>query len=477
MRGGDIQEGYLQFNPIQKLSFTLNGGMRDWHPPFLPNAPTEQRSRNLSLAIGWGGIFSLEYGNLTRMDQFASVVAVNGSQRTLRATASARFGAFSISGAAEHGEAMDLLKGTLSGYEAASLSLRADLGSMGAINMYGSSSNGRTLSAGAAGILASGINAQVHLPWRMELQVSSSAQRATLGDYDGSGVWFGQSDIRLDRSFIDGTTIGIRAQVLQRASLYGTPNAAGYFLEVRRPIGMPTGPMREPGRAIGRIRDAATGAPVAGAMVRLGDQAAVTDDEGQVMFRGLTPGVHKVEIDGVMQMHGELLVGDVAVNLAQDMKEPVRFDVSMMRGAAVRALVRRFDPAGGTIGARADSLIDAGVVSNVLVAIMSDRDTVYSATDDKGRLEFGTLRPGSYVLRIRESDIPDHYVFAEEQIPVRVNAGQKVDVEFKVVPQRRAVTFVGSPSTNPGRELRLNPKQQKEFEKQQEQQQIGRAHV
>jgi len=150
MRGGDIQEGYLQFNPIQKLSFTLNGGMRDWHPPFLPNAPTEQRSRNLSLAIGWGGIFSLEYGNLTRMDQFASVVAVNGSQRTLRATASARFGAFSISGAAEHGEAMDLLKGTLSGYEAASLSLRADLGSMGAINMYGSSSNGRTLSAGAA---------------------------------------------------------------------------------------------------------------------------------------------------------------------------------------------------------------------------------------------------------------------------------------------------------------------------------------
>ncbi len=472
LRGGDVQEGYVEFHPIPKLSLTLNGGLRDWHPPFLPNAPTEQKSRNLSVAIGWGGIVSLEYGELTRLDRFESVIAVDGTQRTLRATASARFGAFSISAAAEHGEAIDLMKGAKSGYEAGSLSLRADFGSIGALNMYGSSSNGRTLSAGAAGILASGVNAQLHLPWRLDLQVSSSAQRATLGDYDGSGVWFGQSDIRLDRSFIDGTTIGVRAQLLQRASLYGTPNAAGYFLEVRRPIGMPTGPMREPGRAIGRIRDAATGAPVAGAMVRLGDQAAVTDDEGQVMFRGLTPGTHKVEIDGVMQMHGELLVGDVAVNLTKETKEPVRFAVSMMRGAGVRALVRRFDPAGGTVGSRADSLVDAGVISNVLVAIMSDRDTVYSASDDKGRIEFGTLRPGSYVLKIRDSEIPDHYVFAEEQIPVRVNAGQQVDIEFKVVPQRRTVTFVGPQSGSPKSELRLNPKQQKEFEKQQEQQQL-----
>ena len=53
--------------------------------------------------------------------------------------------------------------------------------------------------------------------------------------------------------------------------------------------------------------------------------------------------------------------------------------------------VRRLEAEGGTLAAGRDSLVDAGAVTNVVVALVSGRDTIYQASDVHGRLDFSGI--------------------------------------------------------------------------------------
>jgi len=443
LRGATTADASVEAHPMSRLTLSLSASGRDWRPPLLPNAPFDQRFSNVTATAAWAGVLSLEYGTLNRRDRTNDSITVDGVQRSLRASTSLRWRGLGATVSAERGIVDDAMTRLHSDYTMLSVSLRADLGAAGVLSAYGTRSSGRTLSSGASGVLSSGANLQLHFPWSMEVFLSASAQRASLGDYDGSGAWLGQADARIDHRFTSGATLGLRAHALQRAAVFGTPNARGLFVEYRVPLRMPTGPSRERGRAVGVVLDAATGQPFAGALVRLGNEAAVTDAHGRVSFRGLAAAVHRVELNATRPAAGALLVGDVEVDTRAGGDKPVQFSVAVARGAEVRAIVRLFDFAGTTVSTRGDSIVDAGVMPNVLVALEGARDTLWQASDERGRLDFGRVPPGNWVLRVRSGDVPEHHAFAVERMALDVRPGEQLNVELRLLPQRRTVTFVG----------------------------------
>jgi hypothetical protein len=354
------------------------------------------------------------------------------------------FGPASLSVSIEHGTVNAEVSAAPRPYTVISVSAQTKLGNAGTLSLFGAHDDGNTLTGATSGVANAGVDLNLHLPFHLELELSTSAQRATLGVFDGSGAWFSQSDARLDYRFTGGQTLSLRERIWQNPLMEGAANARAVYLEFRTPLRLPIGPSRVAGRAEGVIVDAATGRPLAGSLVRIADQAAVTDKDGRVFFSGLAVGPQRVSLDATGAAAGAMLLGDAFIDTRANPSRPVKFALSVARGGTVCVLIRVLGPALGTLSANRDSMVTVGVEPNVLVALTSGRDTIYQSSDDRGRIDFGAVAPGTWTVVAMPGELPEHHVFAKERMEVTVQSGQRSDVELQLVPQQRTITFIGS---------------------------------
>lgn len=445
-RGTTVEDGSLSARVAGKFTVGASGSVRvsNFATP-LQGVPA-QRFSTASVNASYGGIATLEYGFLSRHDDGALTI-VDGTQHGFRATTSLPVGPASFSLSYERGTINAALDSSSRPYSVVSISAQTRLWKAGTLSVFGSHNDGNTLTGQMSGVADAGVSLNLHLPLNLELQLSTSAQRATLGVFDGSGAWFSESDAQLDYRFAGGQTLSLRERIWQNPGIAGTTgssNANAVYLEYRAPIRLPIGPSHSAGRAEGIIVDANNGKPVVGALVRLADQAAVTDKDGRVRFAGLSPDRHRVSIEATGAAAGALLVGDAFVETSATATQPAKFSLAVARGGTVRALVSRMDAANGTLATSGDSLVTVGVEANVVVALQSGRDTIYQSSDDRGRLDFGAVAPGKWTLVVMPGDLPDHHKFETDRIEVTVNPGSRSDIELRLVPQRRVVTFIGN---------------------------------
>ncbi len=450
-RGTSSDEGTISARLTNDLTLSASGSVRVSSVALLLSGIPAQRLSTATISANYAGRATLEYGWLSRRDD-GVVSALDGTQHGLRATGSLPIGVVNLTASVEHGTVDALAGPSPRDYTVVSLSAQANLGKVGDFSIYGAHDDGATLTGASGGVANAGVNLRLRLPFSLELNVSTAAQRATLGVFDGSGAWFSQTDARLDYRFANGSALALRERVWQNPFLQGSADARAVYLEYRTPLRLPVGASRHPGRAEGRIVDSETGKPVAGALVRISDQAAVTDKDGRVTFTGLPAEQFRVSLDATGAAAGALLLGDPVVDMREPSARPTMFSLAVARGATIRAVVRRLAPA-STLAENADSMVAVGVQSNVLVALESGRDTIYQSSDDKGQIDFGSVAPGAWTLTVLPGDLPDHHVFEDDRMVVTVRPGEHREVELRLVPQRRTVTFVGQDATLKARQL------------------------
>lgn len=440
-RGTTAADAMVSTHPWRALTITASGGVRSWQSGRSAADKFEQRFSTANLSASWKGT-TLEYGWLGRSMEGA-VLPVDGAQQGLRITDVAQLGRVGVSGSVERGAVRDHLTGESRDYTLLSFALRTALGSLGSASLSGSRSFGSTLTGANNDVLGAGASVELRLPHGFELGLSTNAQRATFGVLDSSGAWFSVTDARLDRRFANGSSVGVHARILQTPVQMGSPNSSAVYLEYRAPLRLPTGVSRERGRAVGMVRDAERGRPLAGVLVRLGDQADVSDREGRVAFSGLDARVYRVSVEPAGAAAGALLVGDVQVDLRGEDERPRQFAVAVTRGAHVAALVRRYEPA-LTLGSAADTSDGAAsALDGVLVALQGARDTIYLATTADGHVNFGEVAPGEWTLVVLPGATPPNMAFEHDRFEVTVQAGESREVEFRLVPVRRAVQMIG----------------------------------
>jgi len=215
--------------------------------------------------------------------------------------------------------------------------------------------------------------------------------------------------------------------------------------EIRTPLHLPTSRLDLGGRARAQVVDAETGKGVAGALVRLGEHAAITDKSGIADFRGLELGEYHAAVEGGIAA-GQLVSGGDAINVgAPNIRKPLDFKLNVARGAHVVARLRTFEknvsaPPGGV-----DSVIDNGAVAQgSVVAMINGRDTLWQSTDDRGRIDFGSVAPGHYTMAVVAGDVPEFMAYEQKEITVDVSAGEEREVDFRLLPQTRAVEFISA---------------------------------
>lgn len=437
------------------LDVAASATRRDWSSSVSSLGRMGQAFSTATVTATWRGATSVEYGWLGRRDD-AATQPVNGSQRGVRVSSAGQAGPVALSGSVEHGTAQRANDAPATPYTIVSAALRIGIGRLGAVGVSASRSVGQTLTGANGDLLGAGVNAQLRLPYGFEFGATMSAQRATFGVLDTSGAWFSVADARLERRFGGGATVGVHARALQNPAVFGAGDASAVYLEYRAPFRLPVGPSRERGRALGQVMDADRGTPVSGVLVRLGDEAAVSDRNGYVRFAGLGEREYRVSLEPAGVTAGAILVGDVSVDVRAAGTKPADFAVAVTRGAQVIAQVGREEPDGFGDGPGGPAPADRrwSPIGGVLVALEGVRDTLFEVTDDRGVVRFGIVAPGKWTLSVRTPTDDPYVRYDRERVPITVAAGERRTVTFTQAPAERQVRMMDGGGT-----LKARPRQ------------------
>ncbi|HEX6751306.1 MAG TPA: carboxypeptidase regulatory-like domain-containing protein [Longimicrobium sp.] len=203
------------------------------------------------------------------------------------------------------------------------------------------------------------------------------------------------------------------------------------YLDYAIPLRLPVGRAGGTGTVSGRVVDQETGAPIADALVRVGDRAVATDGRGRWAIAGLAPGGYTVEIDPV-----SVGVGRVAVR-----PDALKVDVAGGRERAVEVGVSRAARIEGRI-AVADPEAGDGGVGGAVVELRRGSDRRRRVTDAGGRFLFTDLAPGEWTVAVVSADLPPNHALERDAAAVTLEAGATAAVELRAVPRRREMVIV-----------------------------------
>lgn len=431
---------YANFATIPWNDFQLSAsGSRSVTRGSILGLDLQQQVRTSLAALSWNDRLSLGYTTLSRDSR--SPLVPDQSQRGVVARAQHITGDTRLWSSVELGRAHDDASIESHPYHQVTAGASAPFGAS-IVTLWAEESKGAAMLRGSDHVITVGGDAQLRLAERTTLAVGGSATRNAVpagASFVPGG--YTQVDARLTRELSSGASLSMRVRFGGRDFSDAALGQKLAYLEYSMPLQVPVGPAREPGRVRGRVVDEQTGEGVAGALVRLGPQAAITDGDGRVAFAGLPAGSYRVALAQQLSSGSTLFTGNPVVVVDDTRRSPSRFDVAVEPAGSVTGSVRQVILARTGIGASADSLADGGPLEGVSVALAGARDTVYRTTDASGTFIFTDVPSGSWTLIVM-AETPAQTQWEQERIPVALSAGEHRAVTFRLVPKRRKVKIV-----------------------------------
>jgi hypothetical protein len=375
---------------------------------------------------------AVELERFDRADR-GTTTGVHGHQNSLRVRGGTDIGKIELTGDVQEGLVSQADSANSRAFSAISLSGRAEIARDQYVSLFTDLTDGRSLGAGGVGTLTSGGNADVRLAQKTTLRMTG----AVTAQRDRMSAWVGQGDVTVEQT-VRQSIVALRARISQSGAASSNASNAVY-LEVRTPLHVPTSHLDLGGRAHAQVVDAETGNGIEGALVRLGEQAAITDKHGNAYFKGLQMGDYHAVVDGGAAAGRIMTSGnEVRVNS----KAPVGFLLKLGRGARIGVRLHHFERNSAAAPNAVDSVIDMGGISQTVVALISAKDTIWQTSDDRGHIDFGSVAPGHYKVAVVAGEIPEFMAYENKEVAIDVTAGEERQVEMRMLPVARPVEMM-----------------------------------
>ena len=284
-----------------------------------------------------------------------------------------------------------------------------------------------------------GLNANLSLPRATKLQLSGSGWRPTTT----ADQWGIQGQARLGHTLANGGTVTVAAQAtgFLGGRTAGRATTHTMYLEYSTPLRLPVGRSRAAGQVRGQVVDQ-QGRPVEGALVCVGDRASVSNKAGTAYFAGLRPGSHSVVVGSRGADLGSAM-GRATVQVDSSSRAAATFKIAVGQGGQVRVKVSNLAADPTILRASAARETEAIPMTDVVVMLTSQRDTMYQTTDDEGQADFGTVDEGAWTVTVL-GDLPAFTRWEKSSIDVAIGGGARAEPEFRLVPRERNVRPVAS---------------------------------
>ncbi|MEP0546796.1 MAG: NEW3 domain-containing protein [Rhodothermales bacterium] len=281
--------------------------------------------------------------------------------------------------------------------------------------------------------------------WQLSTHIGARVGRTRIG----SEVYFNLDQSRGDSRFV---VAQFRAdhefEIGHRLSIYSRFSEAGsrsgivpqYAFSYTVPLGLPIGRASRRAPIVGEVFDAATRAPVEGALLYLGDAVAVTDARGAFELPAPEPGTHYLRVDPASIRFDRTTVHEM----------PMAIDVGE-EGGGIPLLIPVVESGSieGQVVARTPERAASDSVSEVQLANMvleaSDGNGRYrTITDREGRFLFTDLRPGPWRVRVVHAQLPERHYVEREEVEVLVVSGRRSTAVFEVRERQRTIDVIRS---------------------------------
>jgi uncharacterized protein (DUF2141 family) len=268
--------------------------------------------------------------------------------------------------------------------------------------------------------------------------------------------------------FRNGHSLGFRVQRAAnpvRATGLPGKSTIGLF-EYSIPVGFPVTRKLTVGMLRGRIFDSDKGQlGVLGMIVRVNDLATVTNKKGEYVFNGLNPGSYVLTLDdrnagsdrvSVEKMPMRLVVQggkkiDCSIGLTTGASLGGRVMVYDFEGTALQVIKNGPDAGAPSVGSPAEpgsgtgaksQLIERTPLAGTTVELRGEGDVFEQVTDGQGRFLFEGLRPGHYVLKVYDDDLPEFHVFEQDTFEFDLKPAGKEEITISVVPVNRPIQII-----------------------------------
>ncbi len=74
--------------------------------------------------------------------------------------------------------------------------------------------------------------------------------------------------------------------------------------------------------------------------------------------------------------------------------------------------------------------------------ITNGKEFLQQITDQKVRFCFDNLRPGEWILKINDQNLPEHYYLEKKELPVELKSGEQREVWVQVLPRIRHIQII-----------------------------------
>jgi hypothetical protein len=209
---------------------------------------------------------------------------------------------------------------------------------------------------------------------------------------------------------------------------------------------------QSPGRVEGRILDAESGRGIPNALVRVGGQVAITDSRGQVAFSHVPAGDHRVSLAQEHSLSDAVFIGDPTVSVGARASRPSTFQLRLARGARLDVAINRFVPVRTAVNGGPDSLVLSRAESDVTLRLVSGKDTLFRNSDERGRVSFMDIAPGTWVVAVH-SEAPARHRYEPDRVEMTLAPGESRRLELRLLPRQREVQVIGG-----DQELKSMPK-------------------
>ncbi|MDX8338298.1 carboxypeptidase-like regulatory domain-containing protein [Draconibacterium sp. IB214405] len=196
------------------------------------------------------------------------------------------------------------------------------------------------------------------------------------------------------------------------------------------------------------------GEPIEGVWVRLLNNTAVTDKNGNYSFEMVQPGTHLLSIDESSFNLDELtnIPNPVEVAVFEDQISNV--DVRVLKGALLKGRILLEEV---KLKAAADENVNPG---NIIIEIKSAFDEYRVTTANDGTFDFPLLKPGKYVVKIYANSVPKGYKLAEPEYEYSLSEGETKEIEITLPTKKNNIIFkpAGNSQLKTGLGLNLKAK-------------------
>ena len=262
----------------------------------------------------------------------------------------------------------------------------------------------------------------------------SAAFSYARNQYDGlTGTEQDQVMARASYRFANGDELGVTGRWASMGVMDRDEHEAAIMLTYSRTFGVPVSRKTSVGALAGRLE--VEGQPVPRAIIRSGEDYAVTDAEGHFAFASIKPGNRDLQVLAD-SLGSNLVATEVPSNVLVRGGATKRLNLRASRAGTVRVQARRF--AFGRTG----EFVPAEGMPSVFVELSSGAERVVEQVNGGGEAVFERLRPGPWKAKIASENLPPNTFIENPERELELKPGEPAVVDVRILPVKRKILMI-----------------------------------